>query len=96
MPTTQEIIDALNLRPHPIEGGFFRETYRSDGMIPIESLPPGYSSQSGRSFGTSIYYLLTRDTFSEMHGCRPRRSFTFISEGPSGCSSSLPGVRPAK
>ncbi len=52
MPTAQEIIAALKLQPHPIEGGFFRETYRSAGMIPVESLPPGYSSQSGRSMGT--------------------------------------------
>jgi uncharacterized protein len=82
MPTTQEIIDALNLRPHPIEGGFFRETYRSAGMIPVDSLPPGYSSQSGRSYGTSIYYLLARDAFSEMHRLPTEEVFHLYLGGP--------------
>ena len=82
MPTAQEIIAALKLQPHPIEGGFFRETYRSAGMIPVESLPPGYSSQSGRSFGTSIYYLLTADTFSEMHRLPTEEVFHLYLGGP--------------
>lgn len=29
MPTAAEIIKILGLKPHPNEGGFFRETYRS-------------------------------------------------------------------
>ena len=82
MPTAQEIIAALKLQPHPIEGGFFRETYRSAGMIPVESLPPGYSSQSGRSMGTSIYYLLTADTFSEMHRLPTEEVFHLYLGGP--------------
>jgi predicted cupin superfamily sugar epimerase len=82
MANAQGIIDALKLQPHPIEGGFFRETYRSAGMIPVESLPPAYSSQSGRSFGTSIYYLLTADTFSEMHRLPTEEVFHLYLGGP--------------
>jgi uncharacterized protein len=82
MPTAQEIITALKLQPHPIEGGFFRETYRSSGIIPVESLPPEYSSQSGRSLGTSIYYLLTADTFSEMHRLPTEEVFHLYLGGP--------------
>jgi predicted cupin superfamily sugar epimerase len=82
MPTAQEIIAALKLQPHPIEGGFFRETYRSSGIIPVESLPPEYSSQSGRSLGTSIYYLLTADTFSEMHRLPTEEVFHLYLGGP--------------
>lgn len=82
MPTAQEIIAALNLQPHPIEGGFFRETYRSEGMIPVESLPAGYFSQSSRSMGTSIYYLLTADTFSEMHRLPTEEVFHLYLGGP--------------
>ena len=29
MPTAEELIQHLGLKPHPKEGGFFRETYRS-------------------------------------------------------------------
>ena len=31
MPTAEQIIAALRLKPHPIEGGYFRETYRVVG-----------------------------------------------------------------
>ncbi len=82
MPTAQDLIDALKLEPHPIEGGFFRETYRSAGMMPVESLPPGYSSQTSRSFGTSIYYLLTTETFSEMHRLPTEEVFHLYLGGP--------------
>ena len=34
------IIEALGLEPHPIEGGFFRETYRSEEVIPATALRP--------------------------------------------------------
>jgi predicted cupin superfamily sugar epimerase len=59
MLTAAEVIEALELQPHPIEGGHFRETYRS--VAPVGT-PAG-----ARSLATAIYYLLTPDTFSEMH-----------------------------
>jgi predicted cupin superfamily sugar epimerase len=82
MTDPQEIVAALGLQPHPIEGGFFRETYRSDGMIAGASLPTGYRSASGRSFGTAIYYLLTVDTFSEMHRLPTDEVFHLYLGGP--------------
>lgn len=57
-------IAKLNLEPHP-EGGFFKETYRSNEIIPKEALPERFSGD--RSFSTSIYYLLDKDTFSAFH-----------------------------
>ncbi|SFU42919.1 hypothetical protein SAMN05216480_103122 [Pustulibacterium marinum] len=36
--TAQAIIEKLNLQPHP-EGGFFRETYRSEEVISQDALP---------------------------------------------------------
>ena len=60
--TWQEIIDLLGLVPHPEEGGYFRETYRSR-----ERFTPGAPFEGQRSLGTGIYYLLTADTFSAMH-----------------------------
>jgi predicted cupin superfamily sugar epimerase len=68
MLTAEEIIRRLELVPHPREGGYFRETYRSRLMIPAHALPKVYSG--GRSMSTAIYFLLTPDTFSEMH-CLP-------------------------
>jgi predicted cupin superfamily sugar epimerase len=82
MPTASQIIEALGLQPHPIEGGFFRETYRSAGAIPSSALPTECRTGSGRSFGTAIYYLLTRDTFSEMHRLPTEEVFHLYLGGP--------------
>ena len=54
-----EIARRLGLEPHP-EGGFYRETYRSD-------LAYAANGDEPRSLATAIYFLLTPDTFSEMH-----------------------------
>lgn len=82
MLSAREIIEALGLRPHPIEGGYFRETYRSSGSIPADALPPGFPGSSGRAFGTAIYYLLTAETFSEMHRLPTEEVFHFYLGGP--------------
>lgn len=60
----QEIIQRLGLQPHP-EGGYFRETYRSDELLSPASLPQRYGAPRRQS--TAIYYLLTPDTCSMMH-----------------------------
>jgi uncharacterized protein len=62
--TADDVIRLLNLQPHPVEGGFFRETYR-DGL----ELPAGTSEKySGpRCVGTAIYYLLKPGHVSELH-----------------------------
>ena len=65
MLTAEEIIQCLQLEPHPCEGGFFRETYRARFSIPASALPSEYSGD--RCASTAIYYLLTPGTFSEMH-----------------------------
>ena len=59
-----KIIDQLKLEPHP-EGGYFKETYRSHGEIPQESLAVEYAGK--RSYATCIYFLLTADNFSAFH-----------------------------
>jgi uncharacterized protein len=64
MLTADDVIRLLTLQPHPIEGGFFRETYRSVGQIPASALS---DHPADRAFGTAIYYLLTGRTVSEMH-----------------------------
>jgi predicted cupin superfamily sugar epimerase len=60
--TADEIIRRLQLVPHPAEGGFYRETYRSSAAF-----EPGALFTGRRSVGTAIYFLLTAETFSAMH-----------------------------
>jgi len=56
-----------NLEPLPVEGGLFKQTYRSAERIERECLPERYSD--GRPVGTAILYLLNTDPdcFSAMH-----------------------------
>ena len=60
MTTIQQLIQNLNLIPHP-EGGYFAEHYRS----PERFSPSGF--QGTRSFATSIYFLLEKGQFSALH-----------------------------
>jgi len=57
--TTGDLMQLLGLEAHPIEGGYFRQTYVSPGTV---DLPRGTRAQ-----GTAIYYLLEAGAFSEMH-----------------------------
>lgn len=59
-----DIIERLKLQPHP-EGGYFREVYRSGETVEAAALPPRFAGP--RRFSTSIYFLLTGDTFSALH-----------------------------
>ena len=62
--TAQYIIAKLNLIPHP-EGGYYRETYRSDESISMNALPERYLGD--RSFGTAIYFLLESKDEHKLH-----------------------------
>ncbi len=61
----KEIIKLLNLKPLPREGGFYRETYRSD--VTLSHTLPHDQYTTGKSAGTAIYYLVTPDSFSHLH-----------------------------
>ena len=65
MLTADQIRALLKLEPHPIEGGYFVETYQSALRIPKALLPEDYPSD--RAAGTAIYYMLTPETFSALH-----------------------------
>lgn len=59
----QDIINKLNLKPHP-EGGYYSETYRSfHSAIYQDTLFKGET----RNYATGIYFLLTDDNFSAWH-----------------------------
>ncbi len=51
-----DVIVLLDLKPLPLEGGFYRETYRAALTLP-----------GGKSAATAIYYLLTPETCSALH-----------------------------
>jgi predicted cupin superfamily sugar epimerase len=82
MATADEIKAALGLKPHPVEGGFFRETYRSAAVVPAAVLPAAYFGRGDRAFGTAIYYLLTPDTVSELHRLPTEEVFHLYLGGP--------------
>ena len=77
--TAEQLIRLLDLKPHP-EGGFFRETYRSDEFIPGRCLGPRYSGD--RSYSTAIYYLLTEGAVSRLHRIRSDELWHFYLGGP--------------
>jgi predicted cupin superfamily sugar epimerase len=75
-----DIIAALNLEPHPKEGGFFREVYRAREPISHDALPSRYDAE--RCHSTAIYYLLTPDTFSHLHTVNSDEVFHFYLGDP--------------
>lgn len=66
-PTLIQLIDKLQLQPHP-EGGFYRETWRADLCLPSSILPDGYTGD--RSAGTAILFLLPTGYCSQWHRVR--------------------------
>ncbi len=54
MQTAQDIIQILDLKPHP-EGGWYRETFRDPRKV------------DGRAASTAIYYLLEKGQRSHWH-----------------------------
>jgi predicted cupin superfamily sugar epimerase len=88
-----QLIESLGLRPHP-EGGYFRETWRSNLTATLQS---GHGGPEGsRSIGTAIYYLLSGDEVSRLHRLKADEVWHLYSGGPltlhllddrSGCRS---------
>lgn len=54
----QHYIATLSLLPHP-EGGYYKETYRSEGTLTTAS--------GERHYSTAIYFLLEEGNFSAFH-----------------------------
>ncbi|MCK9212102.1 MAG: cupin domain-containing protein [Ignavibacteriaceae bacterium] len=57
-------IHKLDLLKHP-EGGYYKEIYRSEEVIPIEALPDRYLDK--RNVSTSIYFMLDKEQVSHFH-----------------------------
>lgn len=75
----ENIILKLDLQQHP-EGGYFKEIYRSDGIITETNL--GDDFLSSRNYATSIYFLLTSDSFSAFHRIKQDEIWHFYKGAP--------------
>lgn len=62
--TADYFVKHLQLQPHP-EGGFFKETYRSNGIISSECLSADFNGN--RNYSTAIYFLLEKGDYSAFH-----------------------------
>ncbi|HOK13754.1 MAG TPA: cupin domain-containing protein [Candidatus Kapabacteria bacterium] len=77
--TAEDVIRRLNLVPHP-EGGYFRETYRSDEKISKSALPERYSGD--RVFSTAIYFLLQSNENHLVHRLKSDEIWHFYLGSP--------------
>ncbi len=67
--TSSEIIQQLDLKPHP-EGGFYKETYRcEEQMITKENRK--------RAVCTGIYFMLENDNISHFHRIQSDETWLF-------------------
>src|SRR5579863_9705701 len=76
----EEVKTLLQLKPLPLEGGFFRETYRSRCELSPSSMPDGHPGS--RSLATAIYYLITAEDFSVLHRLPGAEIFHFYCGDP--------------
>jgi uncharacterized protein len=74
MNKLQSIIESLQLEKHP-EGGYYREIYRSNGVLQKSTLDNRYSGD--RNYSTSIYYLLPGNSISRFHRLKSDETWHF-------------------
>lgn len=68
-------IETLQLEPHP-EGGYFKETYRSELQYIQKDLP------TKRNISTGIYFLITKGNFSAFHRIKSDEMWHFYDGDP--------------
>lgn len=73
------LVKQYDLLPHP-EGGFYRELYRSEGIISAKELAPEFTGV--RNYCTSIYFLLTSANFSGFHRIKQDEVWHFYHGSP--------------
>jgi uncharacterized protein len=72
-------IEKLQLQPH-VEGGYFRETYRSEEKMLKGHLPARYPSE--RPLSTAIYFLLRGSETSRFHRLRSDEIWHYYKGSP--------------
>jgi predicted cupin superfamily sugar epimerase len=74
--TADDVKKLLGLKPHPREGGWYVRNYEAAETIAADAIGDGRYGGARRT-GTAIYYLLERETFSEMHRLKSDEVFHF-------------------
>jgi predicted cupin superfamily sugar epimerase len=74
----QAYINNYNLQKHP-EGGWYKETYKSEELIPVNGLPKRFDGE--RAFSTAIYFLLEQGNFSAFHRIKSDECWHFYAGG---------------
>ncbi len=79
MNTPAQLIAQYQLQPHP-EGGWYKETYKSNEQIPANALPARFLGS--RAFATAIYFLLEQGNFSAFHRIKSDECWHFYTGDP--------------
>ena len=72
--TVDVLVKELDLLPHP-EGGYYKETYRSEGKITQACLSPDFVGD--RNMATGIYFLIEKGNFSALHKIKSDETWHF-------------------
>ena len=72
------LVHRLEMTPHP-EGGYYKETYRSKGVIPHASLDKNFTGD--RHYSTAIYFLLQQGDYSAFHRIKSDECWHFYEGG---------------
>jgi predicted cupin superfamily sugar epimerase len=72
-------IEKLQLEAHP-EGGYFRQAYQAELVLPKAALPAGFTG--ARAASTAIYFLLEGKNFSAFHRLRSDEVWHFYAGEP--------------
>lgn len=72
--TVETLVKELNLLPHP-EGGYYKEAYRSEGIISNSCLSPEFKGD--RNMATGIYFLIEKGNFSALHKIKSDETWHF-------------------
>jgi predicted cupin superfamily sugar epimerase len=78
-PSAQTWIKHLGLTAH-MEGGWYKEVYRSPLIIDKKNLPDSFSDNKNAS--THIYFLLEKEQFSAFHRIKSDELWHFYSGDP--------------
>ncbi|MEU3458834.1 cupin domain-containing protein [Streptomyces sp. NPDC006733] len=87
MTDISELVALLGLEPH-VEGGWYRETWKTRG----EAVPAGYPGP--RAFATGIYFLLHPGEVSKWHRVRSDELWLWHRGGPLRMRLGGDGERP--
>jgi predicted cupin superfamily sugar epimerase len=77
--TAAYFVEKLAMQLHP-EGGWFKETYRSEEVVLGEHLPNRFGD--ARHFSTAIYFLLEGKQFSAFHRIKSDEMWHFYYGDP--------------